>query len=75
MLREFVYIKKKKKEKRKEKKSEKFTFGRIFLYSGNFSCSEKKLFQKQPFADVLKIRCSSKFLMIHRKAAMSESLY
>ena len=75
MLREFVYIKKKKKKKRKEKNQRNLHLEEFFYIQGNFSWSERKLFQKQPFADVLKIRCSSKFLMIHRKAAMSESLY
>ena len=48
MLREFVYIKKKrkKKKKKKRKKSEKFTFGRIFLYSGKFFMVRKKTISK-----------------------------
>ena len=45
MLREFVYIKKKKKKK-KRKKTEKFTFGRIFLYSGKFFRVRKKTISK-----------------------------
>ena len=46
MLREFFYIKKKKKKKKKRKKSEKFTFGRIFLYSGKFFMVRKKTISK-----------------------------
>ena len=75
ILIEFLYNKKKKKKERKEKNQRNLHLEEFFYIQGNFSWSERKLFQKQPFADVLKIRCSSEFLIIHRKAAISESLY